>query len=261
MQTQWGGHNGSIPAALLLPTKLEYTNDVADFEQEGHLYARERAVQTRRRDLQRNWDNYRQRHAGPRDVARSDVMEVLGAYATLAGLSRELLDRYHHAGPAARALIDVAMDARRLGMGPALPRAFLETAAPGCRARREEFPPASFWPAAASCADPADLDSLGQAAENGGLLRDAARPFTQASTHGDPRAGADLIRLLHALDSAISPWPTGPQRTPVSTTRATPPGCWTPCARRGPPARSPRWWTATPPPTPASTTCLVRPSY
>ena len=43
----------------------------------------------------------------------------------------DLLDRYHNAPPAARALIDAAMDARRLGMRPALPRAFLEAAAPG----------------------------------------------------------------------------------------------------------------------------------
>ena len=43
----------------------------------------------------------------------------------------ELLDRYHNAPPAARALIDAAMDAARLGMRPALPRAFLEAAAPG----------------------------------------------------------------------------------------------------------------------------------
>ena len=43
----------------------------------------------------------------------------------------ELLDRYDNAPPAARALIDAAMDAARLGMRPALPRDFLETAAPG----------------------------------------------------------------------------------------------------------------------------------
>jgi hypothetical protein len=49
----------------------------------------------------------------------------------LAG-AKELLDRYHNAPPAARALIDAAMDARRLGMRTAaLPEAFLETAAPG----------------------------------------------------------------------------------------------------------------------------------
>ena len=43
----------------------------------------------------------------------------------------ELLARYRNAPPAAAALIDAAMDARRLGMGPALPQAFLEAAAPG----------------------------------------------------------------------------------------------------------------------------------
>ena len=43
----------------------------------------------------------------------------------------ELLARYRHAPTAARALIDAAMDARRLGMGAGLPHAFLEAAAPG----------------------------------------------------------------------------------------------------------------------------------
>ena len=43
----------------------------------------------------------------------------------------ELLDRYHNAPPVARALIDAAMDGRRLGMPATLSQAFLETAAPG----------------------------------------------------------------------------------------------------------------------------------
>ena len=43
----------------------------------------------------------------------------------------ELLARYRNAPPAAKALIDAAMDARRLGMGVGLPQAFLEAAAPG----------------------------------------------------------------------------------------------------------------------------------
>jgi hypothetical protein len=42
----------------------------------------------------------------------------------------ELLARYRNAEPAAKALIDAAMDARRLGMGAGLPLAFLEAAAP-----------------------------------------------------------------------------------------------------------------------------------
>ena len=43
----------------------------------------------------------------------------------------ELLARYRNAPPAAKALTDAAIDARRLGTGVALPLAFLEAAAPG----------------------------------------------------------------------------------------------------------------------------------
>ena len=49
----------------------------------------------------------------------------------------EQLQRYLAARPAAKALIQAAMDARRLGMSPALPLAFLETAAPGYLADAE----------------------------------------------------------------------------------------------------------------------------
>ncbi|WP_127508788.1 tetratricopeptide repeat protein [Actinoplanes solisilvae] len=42
-----------------------------------------------------------------------------------------LFDRYRKAPPAARALLDVAVDARRLGHPPAIPRALLEEAAAG----------------------------------------------------------------------------------------------------------------------------------
>ncbi|MET7674381.1 helix-turn-helix domain-containing protein [Streptomyces seoulensis] len=41
----------------------------------------------------------------------------------------ELLNRYQHAGPAARAVLQAAMDARRLGVGLHLPQAFLTDAA------------------------------------------------------------------------------------------------------------------------------------
>lgn len=42
-----------------------------------------------------------------------------------------LLDRYFNASPATKAVIRVAMDARRLGHGPALPASLLKEAAPG----------------------------------------------------------------------------------------------------------------------------------
>ena len=48
----------------------------------------------------------------------------------LAGVP-ELLSRYRNAPPATTALIHAAMDARRLGMGIAMPHAFLEAATPG----------------------------------------------------------------------------------------------------------------------------------
>jgi hypothetical protein len=47
----------------------------------------------------------------------------------LAG-ARELIVRYETAPAGARALLDAALDARRMGMGPALPRNFLEVATP-----------------------------------------------------------------------------------------------------------------------------------
>jgi uncharacterized protein YidB (DUF937 family) len=68
----------------------------------------------------------------------ADVRVVLAARSArdgaviqfLAG-APELLARYRNAPPAARALIDAAMDALRLGMGAGLAQAFLEAAAPG----------------------------------------------------------------------------------------------------------------------------------
>ncbi|WP_328733543.1 tetratricopeptide repeat protein [Streptomyces bobili] len=42
----------------------------------------------------------------------------------------ELLNRYRHASPAAKAVLEAAMDARRLGVGLHLPQAFLTDAAP-----------------------------------------------------------------------------------------------------------------------------------
>ncbi len=158
---------------------------------------------------------------------------------------------------------DAAVDGRRLRMGPALPRAFLEAAAPGYltdtdwallpddwleqaldytakpskgirgplalirprpgpqvpaglgsgtawqladyldqhgrHARHELIAPPEFWAAAGTYADPADLGSLGEAAANRGLYRDAGRLYKQAGTHGDPTTATYLVALLHDL--------------------------------------------------------------
>ena len=69
----------------------------------------------------------------------------------------------------------------------------------GRRARRELIPPTSFWDAAASYAGPAGLDSLGEAAEDRGLFRNAALLYKQASARGNPRAAVRLVRLLYIL--------------------------------------------------------------
>ena len=175
-----------------------------------------------------------------------------------------LLDRYHHAPPAAQALIHAAMDAARLGMsprtvpgfpggggarvsdrhrlGPAArrlagagaglhrqalqggPRAAGTHPAPPrlrCPAQPRRRAGPGSWPTTwTSKADapaarrsrrhpsgrlrPAararpGLTALARAAEDCGLLRDAARMYKQASADGHPDAGASLVQLLHIL--------------------------------------------------------------
>ncbi len=173
----------------------------------------------------------------------------------------ELLSRYETASAAERALITAAMDARRLGMGVAIPKSFLEKAAPayltdtewnsvardkawqdkalqrtgepskgvlgplslicprpgeepadgeryrladyldqrGRRSRRADFPPEGFWTGCESLADPAEIRILGNAADNRGLLRQAARLHKRAAEQGDAAAALLLIEGLHAL--------------------------------------------------------------
>ena len=71
----------------------------------------------------------------------------------------------------------------------------------GRQSRRSIIPPARFWAAATSVALD-DLGVLAQAAEDRGLLRDAARLRKQAAAHGDTRAAAALITSLHFLGLA-----------------------------------------------------------
>jgi uncharacterized protein YidB (DUF937 family) len=184
----------------------------------------------------------------------------------------ELLTRYRNAPPATAALINAAIDGRRLGIGVALPLGFLEAAAPayltevqwdrvnedwlrqalehaaadckgargpltriryrpsadgapagtsayrladyldqqGRQSRRSIIPPTQFW-AAAIFAAPDDLGALAQAAEDRGLLRDAARLRKHASRHGNTRAAAALITSMHRLrvaDTQPARWVT-----------------------------------------------------
>ena len=70
------------------------------------------------------------REKDPRLLLAAEEAQAGQAIQFLAG-AKELLARYRNAPPAAAALINVAMDARRLGMGIDLPQDFLEAAAPG----------------------------------------------------------------------------------------------------------------------------------
>ena len=200
----------------------------------------------------------------------------------------ELLARYRNAPLAAAALIHAAMDARRLGMGPALPQAFLEAAAPGyltgtewdaldrdwenvlkeawdytavpCkgvrgpltrirppparsrapgpgsqdsgeqlasdpadipggplyrladyldqhgrRHRKDQFPPAGFWAAAADHASPADQARLGDAADDRGLYRTAAQLHKNAAADGNLDAVFYLSRPPACLRNDVGP--------------------------------------------------------
>jgi hypothetical protein len=71
-----------------------------------------------------------QASADPRLAQAASTSEGGQVIQFLAG-APELMARYRNAPPTAAALIDAAMDARRLGMGVALPLAFLEASAPG----------------------------------------------------------------------------------------------------------------------------------
>jgi hypothetical protein len=106
----------------------------------------------------------------------------------------ELVARYRNALPAARALIDAAMDARRLGMGEAIPLAFLEAAAPGYLSDTEweEEAVVDDWleRALADTAEP-------RKGVRGPLSRIHPRPGTSAVA---PGSGGPMYRLADYLD-------------------------------------------------------------
>jgi hypothetical protein len=138
----------------------------------------------------------------------TDVRMVLAAKSArdgeviqfLAG-APELLARYRHAPPAAGALINAAMDARRLGMGAGMPQAFLEAAAPGYLTSAEWDQLGEDWleQALAYTAVPCK-------GARGPLTRTRPRPARHtAREHGDqpgstPGAAGLLYRLADYLD-------------------------------------------------------------
>ena len=113
----------------------------------------------------------------------------------LAGVP-ELLARYRHAPPAAKALIHAAMDARRLGHRTALPHALLAAAAPAYLTDTEWDALGEDWleQALAYTAEPCKGVS-------GPLTRIRPRPSRPGSRHGkDQPAGGPVYRLADYLD-------------------------------------------------------------
>ncbi|MFE1840619.1 CDC27 family protein [Streptomyces sviceus] len=111
-----------------------------------------------------------------------------GAIAQYLAGAPALLERYRTAPDGARALIEAAMDARRLGHGPALPLALLEAAAPGYLTDTQ-------W-------DLLDDDWLEQAlAYNAKPLRGARGPLTRIRARpGHPAATQPHYRLADYLE-------------------------------------------------------------
>jgi uncharacterized protein YidB (DUF937 family) len=112
----------------------------------------------------------------------------------------ELLARYRNAPPAVAALIDAAMDARRLGMGAGLPQAFLAAAAPGYLTDDQWDALGEDWleQALAYTAVPAK-------GARGPLTRIRPRPAGHARTRGYQPAGVaaaagPLYRLADYVD-------------------------------------------------------------
>ena len=112
-----------------------------------------------------------------------------------------LLARYRNAPPAAAALVDAAMDARRLGMGASLPQAFLEAAAPGYLTDAEWDALGEDWPEPALA-----YTALPCKGARGPLTRIRPRPVSpRARARGDQPASmaaapGPLYRLADYLD-------------------------------------------------------------
>jgi hypothetical protein len=114
----------------------------------------------------------------------------------------ELLDRYRNAPlPAARALMEAAMDARRLGMGPGLPQAFLKAAPAGYLTDAELNALGEDWLEQALACAAEDAKGV-----PGPLTRIRPRPASHAARgHGDHPASTTAAagpgyRLADYLD-------------------------------------------------------------
>ena len=139
----------------------------------------------------------------------------------------ELVSRYEGAPPAARALLDAAADARRLGMGPELPLAFLEAATPGYLddTDQDTLPPDWLEKALAYAAAPCKgvrgpLAPIRPAPASRRGLPPTASPTTWSSTAASP-AVPSYPRMTSGTRQPATPAPaTCPPSRPRPTTAA-----------------------------------------
>ncbi|MER6038319.1 tetratricopeptide repeat protein [Streptomyces sp. NPDC001835] len=113
----------------------------------------------------------------------------------------ELLTRYQHASPAARALLEAAMDARRLGVGLHLPQAFLTDAAPDYLSQSDYDQLTDNW-AEAAFAELAEPVHGKQAPLRRTTPRPLRRPPTPSTAAAPPSAqpAGPVFRLADYLE-------------------------------------------------------------
>ncbi|MEV0186821.1 helix-turn-helix domain-containing protein [Streptomyces sp. NPDC050625] len=113
----------------------------------------------------------------------------------------ELLTRYQHASPPAKALLEAAMDARRLGVGLHLPQAFLTDAAPDYLSQTEYDELTDDW-AEAAFAELAEPVHGKQAPLRRTTPRPPRRPSTPSPAAASPAAGTTgpVYRLADYLE-------------------------------------------------------------
>ncbi|MGI3228504.1 hypothetical protein ACRJ4B_36630 [Streptomyces sp. GTA36] len=112
-----------------------------------------------------------------------------------------LLKRYHHASPAARAMLEAAMDARRLGVGLHLPQTFLTDAAIDYLTDTEHDQLTDDW-AERAYAELAELVHGKQAPLRRTTPRSPRRPSAPASAFAAPvpSAAGPVLRLADYLE-------------------------------------------------------------
>lgn len=113
----------------------------------------------------------------------------------------ELLNRYQHATPAAKALLEAAMDTRRLGVGLHLPQGFLTDAAPGYLSQADYDQLTDDW-AEQAYAELAGPVHGKQAPLRRTVLRPSPRPTTPSTAAGAPAQppAGPVFRLADYLE-------------------------------------------------------------